>query len=323
VLTDPYARQFSYLRLSLTDACNLKCQYCLPDGYKKKQAHNFLDVNEIQHVVSGFAELGISKVRLTGGEPALRKDLPQIITAVASIPGITSVALTTNGLNLHKHINRWHSAGLTHLNVSVDSLNPAQFKLITGSNQFIQIMDGIEQAIALGLTVKMNAVLMKGLNLHEWEQFMAFIQTKPITLRFIEVMQTLDNHAFFAAQHVRGSEMYEQLIQAGWQPVLGNISDGPAKTLWHPDFQGRIGFIMPYSKDFCTTCNRLRVSARGALHTCLFAEAGSDLRYLLQSPQQQTALKQKIVALVQQKTPSHPLHEGGSGATSDLAMLGG
>lgn len=323
MLVDTHERAFFYVRLSITDACNFKCNYCLPNGYRKTQSHDFLSLSEISRLARGLAQAGVRKIRITGGEPALRKDLTEIISLVAQTPGIEEVALTTNGFNLLQNIDAWHAAGLTQLNVSIDSLDPNQFALITGSNKHQAILDGIYRALARGLPTKVNTVLLKQYNLHQWYQFLAWVKDTPISLRFIELMQTGDNATFFADNHVRGEQFLGHLQKRGWQLSPRNVTAGPALELAHPEYQGNLGFILPYSDDFCASCNRLRITARGALHACLFAEEGQSLRHLLQNDSDIPQLETWLQGQLQHKTATHGLHQANPGSTSHLAMLGG
>ena len=324
MLTDRYHRQFHYLRLSITDVCNFKCNYCLPNGYECDTSRDFLSLKEIELLVTCFAELGVTKLRITGGEPALRKDLEQIIHKVKRIPGIKNVALTTNGFNLNKQIHRWHKAGLDSLNVSLDSLNPESFRLITGSHAHKDILSGIDTALALGLEkVKVNAVLMKQYNQQQMAAFLAWLKHKPVYLRFIELMQTADNHDFFTQHHVSGERLKAEFESQGWLPIVKKQDAGPAQEYYHPHYQGKIGFILPYSNEFCQSCNRLRVSATGHLHTCLFAQEGQSLRHLVQYPEQKEQLKAWLWSALKHKDVSHHLHQQQVGATKHLAMLGG
>ncbi|MBC3617589.1 GTP 3',8-cyclase MoaA [Vibrio metschnikovii] len=323
---DKYQRKFYYLRLSVTDVCNFKCTYCLPGGYRPSGTKNsaFLTLPEIQRVVKAFACCGTSKVRITGGEPSLRKDFTDIIQTVAGQPGIEKVATTTNGYRMADHVMAWKQAGLTDINVSVDSLDPRMFQQITGENRFYQVMQGIERAFEAGFAqVKVNVVLMKDLNAHTMPQFLAWIKHRPIQLRFIELMQTGEMDDLFARHHLSGVALRNQLIADGWLLKARSHHDGPAQVYWHPDYQGEVGLIMPYEKDFCHSCNRLRISALGKLHLCLFGEQGLSLRELLQEDSQQSALIERIQTQLQHKSVSHFLHDGNTGITPHLASIGG
>ncbi len=323
-LEDGFSRRFHYLRLSVTDVCNFRCAYCLPDGYRPDGRKSFLSLDEIRRVVAGFAAMGTRKVRLTGGEPSLRRDLSAIIKAVANTPGIEKVAMTTNGYRLKEQAREWFDAGLTALNVSVDSLDPRQFHQITGENKLAEVMEGIEAALAAGFkSVKINAVLLKGLNDHQLDAFLVWIKHKPIELRFIELMQTGEMDSLFRDRHASGDFIKQQLLGNGWVQQLRGLDDGPAQVLMHPESQGRVGLIMPYSKDFCASCNRLRVSSVGKLHLCLFGDNGVDLREQLQADAQQVELQQQIQQALSTKVARHWLHEGNTGMTPHLASIGG
>lgn len=322
-LTDNFARQFSYLRLSITEVCNFRCNYCLPDGNDCTDRSGELLVDEIARLAKGFAELGTRKIRITGGEPSLRTDLCDIIQTCKNTPGIETVSLTTNGYRLDKDVMRWRDAGLDTLNVSLDSLDPLQFQLITGSKKFDNILRGLALAEKAGFQqLKINSVLMREHNANELHRFTDFVKDRPITLRFIELMQTGKSGEFFARQHVRAQDIKQQLLQQGWLPVIRPEHAGPAQEFMHPQYQGGIGLIMPYSKNFCDDCNRLRVSSQGDLFLCLFAEAHQSLRNALQDDNTE-ALKHRLTHLIQQKKQTHGLHEYNPGKTRHLAMIGG
>ena len=326
LLTDAFARKFYYLRLSITDVCNFRCTYCLPDGYRPGQVTNngFLSVDEVRRVTRAFAGMGTEKVRLTGGEPSLRRDFSEIIAAVRENPAIRQIAVTTNGYRLARDIAQWRDAGLTALNVSVDSLDARQFYAITGQDKFRQVMDGIDAAFDAGFAkVKVNTVLMRDVNHHQLDTFLAWIKPRPIQLRFIELMETGDGGELFRKHHLSGMVVRDELLRRGWVRQLRQRSDGPAQVFCHPDYAGEIGLIMPYEKDFCASCNRLRVSSVGKLHLCLFGDGGVDLRDLLSDDEQQQALQARIADALQQKKQTHFLHQGDTGITQNLSYIGG
>ncbi len=323
-LQDRFGRRFHYLRLSITDACNFKCQYCLPNGYQPAGKPRFLGLDEIQRLLSGFARVGTRKVRITGGEPTLRKDFEAVLERVAATPGVERIATTTNGYRLAEHAQSWYDAGLRQVNLSVDSLERDSFTRITGDSRFDQVMRGLERALEVGYdAVKINVVLLKGLNGDQLPQFLRFIRHTPVDLRFIELMETGLHHDYFQAHHLSGTLIQRQLLAEGWRLDPRGADDGPALNYSHPDYAGRIGLIMPYSKDFCASCNRLRVSAIGKLHLCLFTEAGIELRDLLGAEDQQEALVARLHAALGQKEATHYLQDGNSGATPHLASIGG
>ncbi|MDG6896358.1 GTP 3',8-cyclase MoaA [Volucribacter amazonae] len=324
-LVDAFQREYYYLRLSITDVCNFRCNYCLPNGYQpEKNKPHFLTQEEIIRVAKAFVVMGTEKIRITGGEPTLRKDFLSIVEQIKVIDGIKNIALTTNGYRMANEVDNWKRAGITSINVSLDSLDPKMFHIITGENKFYQVMRGIERALEIGYRqVKVNAVLMKQLNEREFEQFLAWIKDKPIQMRFIELMQTGDMDHFFQQYHLSGQLLEKKLLQQGWKLRLKGRSDGPAKVFYHQDYQGEVGLIMPYEKNFCASCNRLRVSARGKLHLCLFGEEGIELRDLLQSDLQQSQLQARLFSALQHKRQHHYLHMGDTGVRANLSTIGG
>ena len=323
-LTDGFGRSFPYLRLSLTEACNFRCSYCLPDGYHADGRPRFLAVEEIARLVRAFATLGMHKIRLTGGEPSLRRDLTRIIATVARVPGIRKVAITTNGTRLPRYLPDWHQAGLTALNVSVDSLQRERFHAITGHDRLPEVLDGIAMAQALGLqSVKLNAVLLRDRNDDELPAWMEFLRERALSVRFIELMRTGDNGDYFQRHHLRADVLVEQLQAAGWSLRPRAADAGPAREYVHPAYRGSIGIIAPYSRDFCAGCNRLRVTARGDLRLCLFGDFGVALRPLLQSDADHDALLARITTQLGLKAAGHGLHQGRTGLTPHLASIGG
>ena len=324
-LVDAFQRAYYYLRLSITDQCNFRCNYCLPNGYQPEaNKPSFLTLSEIVRVAEAFAAMGTEKIRLTGGEPTLRKDFITIAENVANVSGIRQLALTTNGYRMAKDVDAWQRAGITSINVSVDSLDPKMFHQITGINKFDEVMRGIERAFEIGYKkVKVNSVLMKNLNDHEFNQFLAWVKNRPIQMRFIELMQTGEMDTFFHHHHLSGEILVKKLLEQGWQLQQKAIIDGPAKVFKHPDYMGEIGLIMPYEKNFCASCNRLRVSAKGKLHLCLFGEEGIELRDLLRSDDQQSILQARIFSALQGKREHHYLHQGDTGIRQHLASIGG
>ena len=323
-LLDDFGRKFSYLRLSVTDVCNFKCTYCLPDGYKPEGKPHFLRLDEIGRIVNAFAKVGTKKIRITGGEPSLRKDFTDIIRLVADNDAIETIATTTNGYRLERHAQEWFDAGLRRINVSVDSLDPRQFHQITGENKFHEVMRGIDAALDAGFErIKVNAVLLKHLNDGDLPKFIDWLKDRPIDVRFIELMETGLHHDYFNAHHLSGDVIKSKLLAQGWLHQVPKPTDGPAQNFCHPDYQGRFGLIMPYSKDFCKSCNRLRVSAKGKLHLCLFTESGIDLRDLLQSDDQQAELIERLHQQLHHKKATHDLHQGITGVTKHLASIGG
>ncbi|MFP5447797.1 MAG: GTP 3',8-cyclase MoaA [Alphaproteobacteria bacterium] len=320
---DGFGRRFRYLRISLTEVCNFRCVYCLPNGYQKVAGPAVMTPLEIERLGRVFSRRGVAKFRLTGGEPTVRRDLGDIIGRLSALPDVRKVAMTTNGWNLARHIDDWAAAGLTNLNVSVDSLEPDVFHRITGHNRLAAVLAGVDRALELALpSVKLNAVLQRDAVGDGFDRFADYVRTRPVAVRFIELMRTGDNVALFEDQHVPGSHLREWLTARGWSPSPRGPDDGPAIEFSHPDYVGRLGLIAPYSPGFCDSCNRLRITATGKLRLCLFGDDGVDLRDLLAS-EDAAPLEARIESALRIKPRGHRLAEGRSGDTRNLAQLGG
>ena len=324
MLVDNFGRSFKYLRLSLTEKCNFRCSYCLPNGYSSCHREAPLNIHEIENLASAFANLGVEKIRLTGGEPTLRSDVAEIISMLKSIHGIETVALTTNGYRLPKILNQLSDSGLDALNVSLDSLDPKTFQAISGFDYCESIKNSVDRSLALGLKkIKVNAVLLKDINSEELFNFIRWIQTRPLSVRFIELMRTSDNADYFKKHYLPVSYLQNQMTEMGWSMVNRDELSGPANEYSHSEYAGRIGFISAYSKDFCASCNRLRISANGGLRLCLFGDGNMNLRPLLQRVSQQELLLEKICQTLKLKPLSHNLHNGYSGDMASLSAIGG
>ncbi|HZZ83162.1 MAG TPA: GTP 3',8-cyclase MoaA [Anaeromyxobacteraceae bacterium] len=324
-LQDAFGRRFTYLRLSVTEACGFRCAYCLPDGYRPSPgAPAPLTPAEIGRLVAAFAALGVEKVRLTGGEPTARKDLLEVVAAVARTPGVKQVALTTNGQDLARLARPLRQAGLTALNVSVDSLDERRFEEVTGRPLLRQVLAGVDAALAEGFAaVKVNAVLLRGLEAAELDRFVEWTRRTPLAVRFIELMRTGCDRGFFEANHRPVAWVEEALAGRGFAAAPRGHSDGPAIEYRHPEHAGRVGVIAPSAVHFCESCNRLRVSSRGALRLCLFGETDVPLRPLLQRDDQSPELQGLLGELVGEKPRAHRLAEGRAGLAWNLAGIGG
>ena len=324
-LEDGFGRRFSYLRLSLTERCNFRCTYCLPNGFvAQKGLPTELSRDELRRAVTAFARLGLWKLRLTGGEPSVRADFTGIVRDLAGVPGIRRVAMTTNGYRLERQAEEWRAAGVDAVNVSVDTLDRDEFARVTGRDLLPEVLRGVDAASAAGFdAVKVNSVLMRDLDARGWDDMLAFVACRDVTWRFIELMRTNDNASFHAAQATPGDLVRERLEAGGWQRIALAEAAGPSDDYAHPAYGGRVGLIAPYATGFCDSCNRLRLSSRGKLHLCLFGREGLDLRDLLQRDDQLDDLTARIVAAMPGKTSGHRLREGDSGATPHLASIGG
>lgn len=323
MLQDNFARKFQYIRLSVTERCNFKCQYCLPDGYEKTCKDSSLSLNEINNLVAALVEMGVWKIRLTGGEPTTRHDIIEIMQIIKAYPQIRQLALTTNGYKLADKVKEYYAAGLTNLNVSIDSLDREQFKTVTRVDKLDYILDSIEVSHQVGIDkIKINAVLLPH-TLNELDLFLEYIRKRPLSIRFIELMQTSDNGVYFKANYVNAELLRKELLANGWKEIAREPGAGPAIEFGHPDYAGRVGIIAPYSKDFCNSCNRLRFTHLGALRLCLFGDGNYPLRNLLQSGTQKVELQQAILTSLADKPKAHALTSFKFGNIQNLSNVGG
>lgn len=323
LLSDGFSRQLTYLRLSITDFCNFRCQYCLPTGYQGKRPDNELSLAEIDTLLTGFAQVGTQKLRLTGGEPSIRSDVSDIIAMGKHTAGIDTVAMTSNGYKLGKHLTAWQQAGLSQLNISVDSFDAAVFHRITGFDMLPQLLTDMDKLLErTDIRLKINSILMVQTAFDNLMAALDYIKQRPVTYRFIEFMQTSDNRELFFAQHAQTPLITNYLLDNGWQACQRGSADGPAIEYRHPDYAGRIGMIAPYSAHFCDSCNRLRVSSVGKVHLCLFDQGNHDIRPLLQASDV-AGLIQQLQSLMPIKPEHHHLHDNNSGMMDNLSLIGG
>ena len=328
VLEDSFGRKFPYIRLSISDVCNFKCGYCLPDGYKIDKSDNrtFINIEEIGRLTRALSELGVSKIRLTGGEPTVRKDFFEIIKIIKENSGIKKTVITTNGYRLDKIANDIKNSGLDGINISIDSLNAATFKKITGHDRLEEILRGIKNLQKLNFkNIKINAVLLKGVNDSEkdFNDWAEFVKKNEIDFRYIELMQTGDNLDYFNNYHVPAKKFTDYLNNNNWVIQTFGKDSGPSKNYLNPKFKGKFGVIAPYSKDFCKSCNRLRITAKGDLRLCLFGNTGINIRHLMQKDSQIDELKDLILKQLNFKKESHYLEIGETGLTKNLSTTGG
>jgi len=328
ILKDSFGRKFPYIRLSISDVCNFKCGYCLPDGYKidKSDNRSFINTEEIKRLARALSELGVSKIRLTGGEPTIRKDFFEIIKIIKENSGIKKTVITTNGYKLDKIANDIKNSGLDGINISIDSLDPKTFKKITGHDRLEEILRGIKNLQKLNFkNIKINAVLLKGINDTErdFDGWAQFIKNNEIDFRYIELMQTGDNLDYFNKYHVPSKKFIDYLNNNNWIIQTFGKDAGPAKNYLNPKFKGKFGVIAPYSKDFCKSCNRLRITAKGDLRLCLFGNTGINIRHLMQKDNQIEELKDLILKQLNFKKESHYLEIGETGLTKNLSTTGG
>ena len=328
ILKDTFGRKFPYIRLSISDVCNFKCGYCLPDGYKIDKSDNrtFITKEEIGRLAKALSELGVSKIRLTGGEPTVRKDFLDIIEIIKKNSGIKKTVITTNGYHLDKIAKQIKNSGLDGINISIDSLNPKIFEQVTGHDRLQEILNGIEKLQKLKFkNIKINAVLLKGVNDTEkdFEDWANFIKKNKIDFRYIELMQTGDNLDYFKNYHISANKFVEYLNKNNWVIQTFGKDSGPSKNYINPEYKGKFGVIAPYSKDFCKSCNRLRITAKGDLRLCLFGNTGINIRHLMQKDNQIEELKDLILKQLNYKKETHYLEIGETGLTKNLSTTGG
>jgi cyclic pyranopterin phosphate synthase len=274
LLIDRFGRKHDYLRISVTDRCNLRCVYCMPEeGMEFEPEDRLLSFEEITEVVRVLAGLGVRKLRITGGEPLVRKNLEQLIAMLSAIPGIEDIALTTNGIYLASRAEKLRAAGLTRVNISLDSLRADRFSLITRGGDIHRVLASIEAAYNLGLTpIKLNVVLMKGLNDDEIEDFLQMTIDRAIQVRFIEYMPIGHNDEGWKARYLTLQTVLERCTQHGWivNPSESVYGNGPSQNYQIEGAKGSFGLIHPISDHFCETCNRLRLTADGNIKPCLY-----------------------------------------------------
>ena len=326
-MTDGFGRRIEYLRISVTDKCNLRCVYCMPeDGLPWLRREELLSYEEIGDVVRTMAGLGLRRVRITGGEPLVRRDLPSLVRILRRIPGIDDIALSTNAVLLAEHADELRSAGLDRVNVSLDSLIPERIDAISrrpGSAQ--AILEGLEAAERAGFfPIKINCVVMRGRNDDEVEAFAALTRERPWHVRFIEVMPTGDNLGVSRDEYVSSDEILGRIRRVGGlRPVTGPRGNGPAAYHAFDGAAGTVGVISPMSHNYCGTCNRMRLTADGQLRPCLFGDLHTDLRGALRAGRALEPLIRHALAI---KPERHWLVRGsdeGSGGLRALSEVGG
>ena len=328
MLQDSFGRRFPYIRMSITDVCNFKCGYCLPNGYQADKSDNrtFLNIKEIERLTKALSELGVCKIRLTGGEPTVRKDFFDVLKVIKKHSGIKKTVITTNGYHLDQKAQKIKESGLDGINISIDSLDRETFKNITGHDRLPEILEGIKKLQELNFkNIKINAVLLKGVNDKEedFEKWAEFIKKNEVDFRYIELMQTGDNLDYFNKYHVPASKFVNYLNERNWIFQTFGKDAGPSKNYINTKYKGKFGVIAPYSKDFCKSCNRLRITAKGDLRLCLFGNTGINIRHLMQKDDQIEELKDLILKQLNFKKESHYLELGETGLTKNLSTTGG
>ena len=323
---DSKGRNIHYLRLSVTDLCNLRCRYCMPDGVDKLEREDILTYEEFLRLAALFARCGVDTVRVTGGEPLVRKGVEQLVKGLKAIPGIRKVTMTTNAVLLEQQLPALLEAGLDSVNISLDTLDPALFAKITARDEFAAVQAGIHAALESGIPVKLNCVPQVGVNEGELEALAALAQDKPLQVRFIEMMPI----GYGAAMPcISGPELLAR-FRRRWPelaPLPGAacaaLGDGPAVYYTVPGWKGDIGFIAAVHGKFCASCNRVRLTSQGFLRSCLASETGCDLRTLLRGGAADEELLQAIRDTIWSKPREHHFGDNSMPATRGMYRIGG
>ena len=306
-MKDRFNREINYARISVTDRCNLRCRYCMPECGVKKISHaEILTLEEILRVAEIFSRLGIKKIRITGGEPLLRRNLPDLIRKIKDIRGIEQVTLTTNGVLLKNLAPELILAGLNGINLSLDTLDEKIFEKITRRNLFLQVFEGF-QALIGKIPLKINCVPLRGVNEEEILKIAALAENNPVKVRFIELMPI--GCAFESGlRGIPTAEIFSTLENNFGEllPIYDkNLLKGPAKYFKPKDFIGEIGFIDALEHKFCANCNRIRLTAEGFLKTCLSFDTGLDVKNLLRSGENDDKITEKIRETIYNKPKEH------------------
>lgn len=309
-LTDSFGRRITYLRISVTDRCDLRCVYCMEPDQRFAPRDRVLSLEEIAQVARAFVRLGVRKIRLTGGEPLVRNNVPWLMREISSLPGISELVITTNGSRLEELAGQIRAAGIRRINISLDSLRPRRFRRLTRNGDLGRVLRGIDAALAAGFErIKLNAVILKHRNHDETRDLVQFAVDKGINISFIEEMPVgrIGDHnraeAFYSNDGIRAD------LQSRFELVsTTETTGGPARYYRIPETETRVGFISPHSHNFCGDCNRVRVTAEGLLLLCLGQEQSLDLRRILREhPGDEAELCQAIRQAVQSKPERHAL----------------
>ncbi|EWH00246.1 GTP 3',8-cyclase MoaA [Halomonas sp. BC04] len=307
-LIDDFGRRVRYVRISVTDRCDFRCVYCMSEEMTFLPRAQVLTLEELGTVARAFVEMGVEKVRLTGGEPLVRRDIDRLVEDIGSLPGLRDFAMTTNGAGLVKHAQRLRDAGLKRLNISLDTLDVERFRQLTRTGDLGRVLDGIRAAKAAGFErIKLNAVVLKGRNDDEVVDLVDFARAEGLDISFIEEMPLGDVSDHSRAETFCSSDEVQDLIEAR-HPLIPTTEStlGPSRYFRMADSDSRVGFISPHSHNFCATCNRVRVTVEGRLLLCLGNEHSVDLRAVLRRhPGDIDALKKAIVEALPLKPERH------------------
>lgn len=309
-MEDQYGRTIDYMRVSVTDRCNLRCIYCMPsEGIQSIPHEQILTFDEITRICRIGTELGISRIRLTGGEPLVRRNLPVLVESIRMIPGIENVSLTTNGILLSDNINELVSKGLGGVNISLDTLDPVRYRELTRGGELERVLGGLEAALAFPqLNVKINCVPLDGIGADDWIGLASLAKERDVEVRFIEMMPVGLGRKFRG----RSSDEVLKILESSFgtpEEYTGRLGSGPAAYVQFQGFHGRIGFISAVSHRFCGSCNRARLTSTGTLKPCLQYGGGVDLRELLRSGADDAQIEEKMRETIFRKPAGHHFTE--------------
>lgn len=311
-LVDGFGRRIEYLRMSVTDRCDFRCVYCMSEDVKFLPRAQVLSLEELASIGQAFSELGVKKIRLTGGEPLVRHDIVSLVEKLAALPGLDEVTMTTNGSQLVRYADALQKAGIKRLNISLDSLKPLRFAALTRREKLDQVLDGIRVAATAGFErVKLNAVVLKGRNDDEVVDLVDFARALNIDISFIEEMPlgVVSSHNRQEA-FCSSDEVLERIQSRHTLEVSAEKTGGPSRYYRMPDSDSRVGFISPHSHNFCDSCNRIRLTVEGQLLLCLGRENSVDLRAVVRRyPGNTERLKQTIVEAMQSKPKEHTFYQ--------------
>lgn len=306
-MKDQYQRNIDYMRVSITDRCNLRCRYCMPNDITLLPMEMVLTYEEIIDVIRQAASLGIRKIKITGGEPLVRKNCTDLIRAVKAIDGIEKVTLTTNGILLPQYIGELREAGIDGINISLDTLKKERFREITGFDALDQVLEGIKVSVNSGIRTKINTVLQKGVNDDEWVDLMKLAETMPLDVRFIELMPIGYGDKDLG---VNDHELREKIreMYPGTKEDTSVHGNGPATYVSIPGFAGGVGFIAAINEKFCSDCNRIRLTCTGRIKPCLCYGESFDLREILRTKageERNSLLRQTLQQAIMYKPKEH------------------
>jgi cyclic pyranopterin phosphate synthase len=323
---DRYGRRIHYLRISLTDHCNLRCLYCMPEDMVFRPSAELLQDDEILRLMAVFVRLGFDKFRLTGGEPTVRAGMVDLVGAMRRIPGVEQLSMTSNGILVAKHAAALKAAGLDRINFSLDTLDPDRYHALTRYGSLSQVWEGIAAAERVGLTpIKLNAVVVRQYNVQDVAPLAALTLTHPWQVRFIEMMPFAGATEFQQSQVVRAAEMQAAIAAelGPLEPLHGGALDGEAQLFKLKDAQGDLGFIASVSQPFCDRCTRARLTADGRLRLCLLRDGEVDLLTPLRAGATDAELRELILGGVWVKPWGHGLGQGDVPLSRTMSEIGG